>query len=41
MVDELTKNVNREILIRQLTDGQEQEGEKAVARETIKIKQNM
>ena len=41
MVDEMTKNVNRDILIRQLTDGQEKVGEKAVARETIKIKQNM
>ena len=41
MVDKMTEQVNHEILIRQLTDGQEEAGEKAVARETIKIKQNM
>lgn len=40
MIDGLTNEVNHDILIRQLNEGQEIEGEKAVARETIKIKQN-
>jgi len=41
MIDQMTNEVNHDILMRQLADGKEAEGEKAVARETIKIKQNM
>ena len=38
IIDKMSGAENRDILIRQLTHGNEAEGEKAVARETIKVK---
>ena len=40
-ISEMTNEDTKDILLRQLGAGQEAEGEKPVARETIKIKQNM
>ena len=41
LVGEMTNMTTKRTLIKQLSTGKEQEGEKPVARETIKIRQNM
>ena len=41
IINALTGQRTRDLLQRQLTSGREMEGEKPVARETIKVKQNM
>lgn len=38
IVNEMTNSVTRDVLLRQLGAGDEADGEKPVARETIKIK---
>lgn len=41
VINKLTRTSTRKVLLRQLTMGREEAGDKPIARETIKLKQNM